>query len=427
MTGPEEGCSMTLRLSKFGQRFAARSGILELMADLGQAMGAGNDVCMLGGGNPAPVPGVQEALRRRMAEILADGDQFDRMIGNYDPPQGNVAFIDAIVQLLRGELGWEIGPENVAVTNGSQSAFFLLFNLLAGEFADGSRRRILLPIVPEYIGYADLGLADDLFTARKPDIRMLDENTFKYRIDFDNLAVGDDVAAICVSRPTNPSGNVLADDEVRRLADLAAARGIPLICDNAYGAPFPRIVFVDIQPIWNESIIFSMSLSKFGLPGTRTGVIVATPEVVQSLAHCNAIVSLASGGVGAAMLRSLLTSGEALRISREVIRPFYQQRAERALGWVHEHMRGRVAYRVHKCEGSMFLWLWFPELTITTYELYERLKARRVLVVPGTYFFPGLREPWEHGDQCLRINYAHDPRAVEKGIRIIAEEVRRAG
>ncbi len=418
---------MTLRLSQFGQRFAAKSGILELMEDLSSAMSGGEDICMLGGGNPAPIPAVQLALRKRMAELLADGGQFDRMIGNYDPPQGNVAFIDAIVTLLRDELGWDIGPENVAITNGSQSAFFFLFNMLAGEFAGGSRRRILLPVVPEYIGYTDLGLTGDLFTASPPGIEMLGENTFKYRIDFDNLTVGDDVAAMCVSRPTNPSGNVLTDAEVRHLAELAAAHDIPLICDNAYGAPFPRILFADVEPIWNESIVFSMSLSKLGLPGTRTGLIVARPEIIQALARGNAIVSLASGSVGAVMARELLATGEALRISREVIQPFYRQRAERAIECVHELMDDKIDYRMHKCEGAMFLWLWFPQLPITTYELYERLKARGVLVIPGKYFFPSLTEPWDHTDQCIRINYARDPQTVTKGIRIITEEVQRAG
>lgn len=417
---------MKLNLSEFGTRFTAKSGIVELMEDLGRALSAGGDVCMLGGGNPAPVPKVQQALRERMTEILADGGQFDRMIGNYDPPRGNAGFIDAVVRLLSDEFGWAIGPENVAVTGGSQMGFFLLFNMLAGRFADGSRRRILLPIVPEYIGYADLGLTGDLFTARKPEIQRLEGNTFKYRIDFDRLAIDDDIAAICVSRPTNPSSNVLVDEEVRRLSDLAGERGIPLICDNAYGAPFPGILFVDVKPIWNENIVFSMSLSKLGLPGTRTGLVVAAPEVVKALAHGNAIVSLATGGVGAAILRELIATGEVLRLAREVIGPFYRRRAEQALGWLHEQMRGKAAYRVHKCEGSMFLWLWLPELKITSYEFYQRLKARRVIVVPGKYFFPGLAEPWEHGDQCIRINYSHDPRAVEQGIRIIAEEAQRA-
>jgi alanine-alpha-ketoisovalerate/valine-pyruvate aminotransferase len=34
----------------------------------------------------------------------------------------------------------------------------LLFNLLAGRMPDGSRKKILLPLVPEYIGYSDQGI-----------------------------------------------------------------------------------------------------------------------------------------------------------------------------------------------------------------------------------------------------------------------------
>ena len=65
-------------------------------------------------------------------------------------------------------------------------------------------------------------------------------------------------------------------------------------------------------------------------------------------------------------------------------------------------------------------------LPISAQTLYERLKARRVLVIPGHYFFPGLDEPWQHCHECIRISYAQAPEQVEAGIRIIGEEVRRA-
>jgi valine--pyruvate aminotransferase len=165
-----------------------------------------------------------------------------------------------------------------------------------------------------------------------------------------------------------------------------------------------------------------MSLSKFGLPAARTGVVVAAPEIVRALARMTAIVNLAPGGIGAALLREFVETGEMIRISREVIRPFYQERAERAKNCVHQHFGGKVEYRIHKCEGSMFLWLWFPSLGITTYELYERLKARGVIVVPGRYFFPGLQEDWGHTEECIRINYAHAPCMVEEGLKVIADE-----
>ena len=69
---------------------------------------------------------------------------------------------------------------------------------------------------------------------------------------------------------------------------------------------------------------------------------------------------------------------------------------------------------------------WFPDLPISSAELYRRLKARDVLVLSGHHFFPGLEEDWQHRDECIRVTYSQDSASVRKGISIIAEEVRRA-
>ena len=83
--------------------------------------------------------------------------------------------------------------------------------------------------------------------------------------------------------------------------------------------------------------------------------------------------------------------------------------------------------RIHKPEGAFFLWLWMPGLPITNAALYERLKKRDVIVVSGHYFFPGLEgDDWPHKRECIRISYADDWERTERGLDIIAEEVRRA-
>ena len=412
-------------VSKFGKKIAVQSGVGQLMDDLGAAASSGREVFMLGGGNPAHIPAVEERFRRSVAAMLQDGGRLDRALGSYDPPHGNKEFAEAVARLLSDQFGWRIGPRNVAVTNGSQSAFFILFNLFAGDFDDGSRKKVLFPLIPEYIGYADVGLSPDLFAAKKPQIEHLDEHTFKYHVDFDSLRIADDIGAICVSRPTNPTGNVLTNCELEKLSDLARARGIPFIIDNAYGVPFPNIVFTDAEPHWDENTIVCMSLSKLGLPGVRTGVVVASEEIVEMVARANAVMSLAPGGVGTALVTDLIRSGEVIRMSRDVIRPFYEHKMQEAVAQVHKCFAG-LDYHIHKPEGAFFMWLWFPNLPITSQQLYERLKQRNVFVVPGHYSFPGLAEPWSHTNECLRVSYAQDARIVAAGIQAIADEVRRA-
>jgi valine--pyruvate aminotransferase len=218
---------------------------------------------------------------------------------------------------------------------------------------------------------------------------------------------------------------VLSDEEVAHLAAVARARGVPFILDSAYGMPFPGIVQVPATPWWDENAVLCLSLSKLGLPGVRTGIVIARPEIADALAGMNATMSLAVGSVGPVLLRRLVETGEILGVGRDIIRPYYRTRCEQALGWLEEALRG-CDYRVHRPEGAFFLWLWLPGLPVPSRELYRRLRARGVFVVSGHHFFPGLVDDWCHRDECLRISYTQAPEVVQAGLRIIGEEVRRA-
>ena len=168
---------------------------------------------------------------------------------------------------------------------------------------------------------------------------MIGDHEFKYHVDFDAVQVNEDIAALCVSRPTNPTSNVLTESELLRLSALAAKNDIPLIIDNAYGTPFPNIMFTETEPIWNKNIILTMSLSKLGLPGVRTGIVIANEMIIRAVSAMNAIVSLAPSSFGALLARDLVASGEVLELSRKKIRPFYERKSQQALGWLRD---GRI-------------------------------------------------------------------------------------
>ena len=413
-----------MKLSAFGRKFTQGAGIASLMDDLGKALASDQDYIMMGGGNPGHVPEIQALLRQRLHDLAEDEEAFRHLVGVYDSPQGEKQFIASLADLFNREYGWGLTPDHIALTNGSQSAFFMLFNMFAGDYGDGSRKQILFPLAPEYIGYADAGLSPELFRAVRPSISYTGDHEFKYHIDFDALQVTPDTGAICVSRPTNPTGNVLTDEEMQRLEALAREHDVPLIVDGAYGMPFPHLLFTEATPHWNEHLILCLSLSKFGLPAARTGIVIAEPEVIKALAGINAIMNLATGSFGAMLVEPLVRSGDIIRLSRDVVMPFYRDRMRRAVSTLHDALGDRCKWFIHRPEGAMFLWVWFPGLPIDSLELYNRLKARGVLVVSGHYFFPGLPEDdWRHRHECLRVTYSQDPEQVEKGLRIIAEEV----
>ena len=423
----------SFEFSLAGRKLAARSGILALMDDMGRALTLDPQMRMLGGGNPAVVPGLQALVRERMGELVADAGGFERMMVSYDPPQGNPRFLRALAELLRREYGWDIGPQNLAITCGGQSAFFFLFNLLAGRFDGGRRKKILLPLAPEYIGYADQGLEPDFFVACRPAIEWpqgREGNVFKYTIDFaavERALARGNIGAIAASRPTNPTGNVLTDAEVARLSALAAAHDIPLILDNAYGAPFPGLMFTPAKPFWAPHVILALSLSKLGLPGTRTGIVIAPEPVAMAITSLTAVVGLANGTIGQQIVLPWVESGKILELGPKILRPFYAEKAAAAAGWAREFLDAAgVDWALHAHEGAFFHWLWLKNLRIPTLELYERLKARKVLTVPGEHFFFGLEEDWPHRHECLRLNFSREAEVVREGYRLIAEEAAKA-
>ncbi|WP_252179164.1 valine--pyruvate transaminase [Endozoicomonas sp. 4G] len=414
-----------MKLSTFGTKFTRHSGILQLMDDLGHALADGRDTIMMGGGNPAHIPEVEETFRRRLQKILNSQSEFTRLIGTYDPPQGEKEFIHEMARFLNRQFGWQLKSENIALSNGSQAAFFMLFNMFAGHYDDGSHRRIQLPLAPEYIGYGDAGLSDDFFLANKPEIKIINDHMFKYHVDFSSLKVNGETGALCTSRPTNPTGNVLTDQEISRLDTIARKHDIPLIIDGAYGTPFPNLIFSDANPEWNENTILCLSLSKLGLPAARTGIVIANEQVIRALSGINAIMNLAPNSFGSMIVLDMIRDDSIIDLSKNVIRPYYEDKVRFAIASLQKHLDG-INWKVHKPEGAMFLWLWFEGLPISSQKLYERLKQRNVLVVSGHYFFMGIDDDWRHRHECLRMTYSRDNKTVEHGIAILAEEVRRA-
>ncbi|CCK00042.1 Valine--pyruvate aminotransferase [Cronobacter malonaticus 507] len=183
-----------MTFSLFGDKFTRHAGITRLMEDLNDGLRTPGAI-MLGGGNPAQIPAMNHYFQELLASMLESGKVTDALC-NYDGPRGKSELLEALAGMLRKEFGWDVEPQNIALTNGSQSAFFYLFNLFAGRQADGTSKKVLFPLAPEYIGYADSGLEDDLFVSARPNIELLPEGQFKYHVDFEHLHIGPETGMI---------------------------------------------------------------------------------------------------------------------------------------------------------------------------------------------------------------------------------------
>ena len=410
-----------MRYPQFAQTLAGDSGIVSLMEDLGQALNINPDMLFLGGGNPASIPEFESLIAAELASIASDPQRVRKLVGVYQSPRGDEAFIDALVAYYRDEMGWPVTHRNIALSNGSQSAFFILLNSLAG---DSEHAKICFPMMPEYLGYADQCIRRGAYYGVKPKIEDCGEAFFKYRVDFDALQLDTHTTAICVSRPNNPTGNVLSDDEVEQLRQLSLQRNIPLVVDCAYGLPFPGICYAPVQSVWQPGMVMVQSLSKLGLPGVRTGVVIADEAIIEDFVKINTVMSLANANLGPALALPMVQSGRLSAIREQILLPFYEPKKNFMLNCIAEHFAG-LNYRIHRPEGGFFVWLWLPDLPVSCTELYRLCKAENLLIMPGEPFFFGLQQTWQHASQCVRLNYCASDPVIEQGVKTLARLIKK--
>ena len=91
------------------------------MEDLSIAAPEGTTLYPLGGGNPAHIQEVQDAIRDSAAALIGDANRFASMIGDYDAPQGHEVFRACLANQLSSLFGAKISAEHIAITNGSQA------------------------------------------------------------------------------------------------------------------------------------------------------------------------------------------------------------------------------------------------------------------------------------------------------------------
>lgn len=397
---------MNPALSQLGTDMSRLSGVRAIMKDIIETLraGAGQTFINLSAGNPVILPEVEQLWRDCTTELLASSE-YSEVVCRYGASQGYQPLIDAIVQDFNQRYGLNLSDRHILITPGSQSLYFYAANAFGGYTASGELRKIVLPLSPDYTGYGGVTLTPEALIAYQPELEIDQENhRFKYRPNFNQLQIDEQTGCVIFSRPCNPTGNVLSDDEVNKIATLAAAYDVPVLIDSAYAPPYPALNFTDMTPRFGGNVVHCMSLSKAGLPGERIGIAIGEPEIIHTLECFQTNLCIHSPRYGQAIAARAIQSGRLAEISTHVIRPFYQHKIEIVEATLDRTMPRSLPWYLHRGEGAIFAWLWLDELPITDWEFYQALKQVGVIVVPGSTFFPGLREDWQHKQQCLRIS-----------------------
>jgi valine--pyruvate aminotransferase len=410
-------------LSQFGVQMSQLTGTRAIMKDVIETLraGAGQEFINLSAGNPVILPEVEQLWRDCTAELLA-GDEYGEVTCRYGSSQGYAPLIEAIAADFNQRYNLNLSDRNILITPGSQALYFYAANAFGGYTSDNQLKRIIFPLSPDYTGYGGLSLTPEATLAYKPKLDIdATAHRFKYRPDFSQLEINAETGCVIFSRPCNPTGNIISDEEVEKIAALAQPYNVPVLVDSAYAAPYPALNYAPMTPIFGENIVHCLSLSKAGLPGERIGIAIGDANLIDILQSFQTNSCIHSPRYGQAIAAKAIISGRLAAISETVIRPHYQQKLEVLENTLDAALPNDIPWYLHRGEGAIFAWLWLKDLPITDWEYYQHLKQVGVIVVPGSSFFPGLREDWRHKQECIRISLTATTDEIATGMQRLAE------
>jgi aspartate/methionine/tyrosine aminotransferase len=322
-------------------------------------------------GTPAPAA-VLDAARRALSE--------DRI--GYTDALGIAPLREAIAAQYRAQYGVAVDPAEIVVTTGSSAAFQLAF---LAAFEPGDRVALAAPGYPAYRNILSaLGL--------EPVLIEVGENAH-YQPNPDLLADIGDLAGLIVASPANPTGTMIAPDELNRLYEYCRGRGIRLVSDEIYHGITYETAAQTARAFGRDAIIVNSFSKYYSMTGWRLGWMLVPPDLARSV-ECLA-QNFYISPPGLSQLAALPVFGCRAELDAHVAR----YRANRDL--LVDTMRKVGLSRFAPADGAFYLYVDVSDLTRDSQELCRRLLAETgVAITPGRDFDP------IHGDSWVRLSFA---------------------
>lgn len=320
----------------------------------------------------------------------------------YTPSGGIPELKQAIVSYVEREYQLRYQPKQVIVTDGAKYALYLLFQAILNVGDE-----VIIP-VPYWVSY---GEQVKLAEGKTVFVSSTQEQSFKVSVAQLEAVRTDKTKAIILNSPSNPTGVIYTEEELRQIGEWAVAHNILIIADDIYG----RLVynghrFTPIgtisEAIRQQTIIINGVSKTYAMTGWRIGFAVGDEKIIQ------AMTQLASQSTSNPVAVSQYAAIEALTGEQSTVEDM-RQAFEKRLNHIYPKVAALPGVSLIKPEGAFYL---FPNvkktLEICGYDnvtnwVEDLLQEAHVALVTGE----GFGAP-EH----VRMSYATDLMTLEKAI-----------
>lgn len=320
----------------------------------------------------------------------------------YTPSGGIPELKQAVVSYVEREYQLRYQPKQVIVTDGAKYALYLLFQAILNVGDE-----VIIP-VPYWVSY---GEQVKLAEGKPVFVSSTQEQSFKVSVAQLEAVRTDKTKAIILNSPSNPTGVIYTEEELRQIGEWAVAHNILIIADDIYGRlvynghRFTPIATIS-EAIRQQTIIINGVSKTYAMTGWRIGFAVGDEKIIQ------AMTQLASQSTSNPVAVSQYAAIEALTGEQSTVEDM-RQAFEKRLNHIYAKVAALPGVSLIKPEGAFYL---FPNvkktLEICGYDnvtnwVEDLLQEAHVALVTGE----GFGAP-EH----VRMSYATDLMTLEKAI-----------
>lgn len=322
-------------------------------------------------GNPSiPAPKI---VNETMIKLINEKNPVD--LHGYTSAPGDLIVRSTIAENIKRRFGFEAQSSLIYMTCGAAASLTITLKAIIKE---GDEVILLAPFFPEYNVFCQNAGAV---------VKTVLGTGNQFEIDFDALndVLSEKTRAIIINSPNNPTGAVLSEECLKKLAEVLNAKqkeyksNITIIADEPYRELIFGDTFVPYIPNLYDNTVVCYSYSKsLSLPGERIGYISVSPKM-ENAGDVFAAVCGAGRSMGYVCAPSLLqlTAAACDGIDPDI------SAYEKNRNLLYNEL-SKIGYTAVRPDGAFYLFV--KALEEDAYAFCERAKKYELLLVPSDDF-----------------------------------------